>query len=63
MNLDPSSPMANPDLSADLLAERFSRLSTAMWWPTPKAHRDSDQMRYFRRLELEAANQDDEESA
>lgn len=58
MTLDPSSPMA-----ADLLSERFSRESTAAWWPTPRAHRDSEQMRYFRRLELEAANQDDEESA
>lgn len=46
---------------ADLLDERYSRFSTASWWPTPKAHNDADQMRYFRRLELEAAANDDEE--
>lgn len=55
---DPSSPMA-----ADLLSERFSRDSTAVWWPTPPSHTDAETMTYFRRLDLEAANQDDEESA
>lgn len=44
----------------DLLHERYSRASTATWWPTPKAHRDSDQMQYYRRLELEAAAIDEE---
>jgi len=48
-------------LYADLLRERFGK---STWWPTPPAHTDSEQMRYFRRLELEAVdNQDDEESA
>lgn len=73
---DPSSPMANPGrrlaearrrrqklAAADLLSERFSRESTALWWPTPPAHTDAETMTYFRRLDLEAANQDDEESA
>lgn len=46
-----------------LLRERFSLSSTASWWPTPPAHTDAETMRYFRRLELEAANRDDEESA
>lgn len=47
----------------DLTAERFSRSSTATWWPTPRAHRDAEAMQYMRRLELEEAIQDDEEVA
>lgn len=56
--------LADP-LYLALLRERFSRSSTAAWWPTPPAHTDAEAMQYFRRLELEEAadNQDDEESA
>ena len=43
-----------------LLRERFSRSSTTAWWPTPPSHTDAETMQYFRRLELEAADQDDE---
>lgn len=76
MSLDPSSPMANPGrrlaearrrrqklAAADLLSERFSRSSTAVWWPTPPAHTDAETMTYFRRLELEAVDNRDEEDA
>lgn len=48
------------DAYDDLLHERFSRVSTATWWPTPRAHRDGEQMQYFRRLELEAVKTDEE---
>jgi len=52
------------DLATDLTQERFSRSSTAAWWPTPRTHTDTEVMQYYRRLELEATdNQDDEESA
>ena len=45
---------------ADLLSERFSRDSTASWWPTPPTHVDAEIVQYRRRLELEAASQDEE---
>jgi hypothetical protein len=72
---DPSSPMANPGrrlaearrrraklAAADLLSERFSRDSTATWWPTPPKHTDSEVLTYYRRLDLEAADQDEEDA-
>lgn len=46
----------NP-LYADLMRERFSR---PLWWATPPAHADSEVMQYFRRLELEAADNKDD---
>lgn len=49
--------------AADLLSERFSRESTALWWPTPPAHTDAETMTYFRRLDLEAVDNQDEEDA
>lgn len=67
-------PMANPGrrlsearrrraklAAADLLSERFSRESTALWWPTPPLHTDAEILQYRRRLELEAASRDEEE--
>ncbi len=45
---------------ADLLSERFSRDSTASWWPTPPTRVDAEIVQYRRRLELEAASQDEE---
>lgn len=44
--------------AADLLSERFSRASTAAWWPTPEKHADVEVMEYFERLD---AVPDDEE--
>lgn len=37
----------------DLTAERFSRSSTALWWPTPRAHTNDGAMQYLRLLEQE----------
>ena len=51
--------LADPAYLA-LLRERFSRSSTAVWWPTPPAHTDAETMTYFRRLELQAADNDEE---
>jgi len=45
---------------ADLLSERFSRDSTALWWPTPETHVDAEIVQYRRRLELEDATHDEE---
>lgn len=62
MNLDPQ-PALLPGrrMYEELLEERFSRSSAALWWPTPRAHRDAGAMQYMRRLELEEAAQDDDE--
>lgn len=46
---------------ADLLAERFSRLSTESWWPTPPTQVDAEIVLYRRRSELEAVGQDEKE--
>ena len=48
---------------ADLMSERFSRSSTTAWWPTPPSHTDAETLQYFRRLELEAVDNQDEEDA
>ena len=61
MTVDPTQA---PGRRATVDALTNERFSDPIWWPTPRAHRDSEQMQYFRRLELEAVdNQDDEESA